>query len=585
MVKRHLFAFLTAISVCSTAFCTNPAKIAKTEKTEKEVFDIVSAKLDKGGPYYTIQNNKYFYIYLENTIGFLGQTLASIPQNNSFGPIPPDQIMNTLKSIFNNSGIKNIQARGISSVKIAPEKEDSLFHNKDFFYYGDTTPTGLFWTFFPEKNKELTDLNRLPANTLYAFATEIYPDRTWQAIKGVIAKQPLPPLKMVPAIAEGQFLQKFKVQLPVVLKSLSGKWFCVACPTKTAKGKTGITVMVEAPAQDQSVFNLIKESLANIPDAIIKKDKISFKQARSQPEWIKPEFYLKDKKLCFVSSPTIIKEVQNAEKGQNPLVKTAQFKPYLTRMPEKGLAFAYCSPEMGLHISKMLEENVPARKLRALAIIRQIVLLNLGQFTITHRLEDGIMAESNSPNTIVSNDSLTPVAVTAIMAGMLLPALNQAREKARRISCTSNLKQIGLAMKQYAMDHKDKFPQADNCAGFNELIKNDYLTDGKVYVCPSSSIPQAKGQLAEANSSYIYFGGFKEFGNADTPLVFEKPGNHKGYVNILFLDGHVKGHIIPNYRTCVQLINYLQVNHKYDTKLFKRLLEKAQKIDKEFGYR
>ena len=103
MVKRHLFAFITAISVCSTAFCSTPAK---TEKTEKEIFDIVSAKLDKGGPYYTIQNNKYFYLYLENSMDGLKQTFASIPQNNSFGPIPPGQIINTLKSILNNSGIK-----------------------------------------------------------------------------------------------------------------------------------------------------------------------------------------------------------------------------------------------------------------------------------------------------------------------------------------------------------------------------------------------------------------------------------------------------------------------------------------------
>ena len=583
MVKRHLFAFITAISVCSTAFCSTHAK---TEKTEKEIFDIVSAKLDKGGPYYTIQNNKYFYLYLENSMDGLKQTFASIPQNNSFGPIPPGQIINTLKSILNNSGIKNIRARGTSSVKIAPEKEDSLFHNKDFFYYGDTTPTGLFWTLFPDKNRKLTDLNRLPANTLYAFATDIYPDRTWQAIKGVLIQQPLPPLKMVPAIAEGQFLQKFKVQLPVVLKSLSGKWFCVACPTKTAKGQNGITIMLEAPAQDQSVFKLLKESLATVPAAVVGKDKISFKPSPKRPEWLNPEFYLKDKKICFVSSPTILKEVQSVGKGQNGLIKTAEFKPYLSKMPTEGLAFVYCSPDLSLHISNMLKDNIPFKRIQKFSIYKLFASINAAQFTITHRLQDGIMTESNSPNTIVSTDSLAPVAITAVMAGMLLPALNQAREKARRISCASNLKQIGLAMKQYAMDHKDYFPKADNCAGFNELIKNDYLTDGNVYKCPSSKILKANGQLTEANSSYIYFGGFKEFGNANTPLVFEKPGNHKGYVNILFMDGHVKGHVIPNYRNCTQIINHLsQGNNAYDPKLLKKLLEKAKKIDKEFGYK
>jgi prepilin-type N-terminal cleavage/methylation domain-containing protein/prepilin-type processing-associated H-X9-DG protein len=195
---------------------------------------------------------------------------------------------------------------------------------------------------------------------------------------------------------------------------------------------------------------------------------------------------------------------------------------------------------------------------------------------------------------------LVVIAIIAILASILFPVFGRARENARRASCQSNLKQIGLGILQYTQDYDERLPlSADGntaapagglgaLGGWNyyttfgatnavfDMSKSSlmpYLKSTQIFVCPSDTKGKASGNSYAANACVFgttatnglkpgkSLAAFDEtakwmlLGEEGDPTdndpstddaYYSLPSNNKltarhlGGSNLTFLDGHVK---------------------------------------------
>lgn len=186
---------------------------------------------------------------------------------------------------------------------------------------------------------------------------------------------------------------------------------------------------------------------------------------------------------------------------------------------------------------------------------------------------------------------LVVIAIIAILAAILFPVFGRARENARRSSCQSNLKQIGLGILQYTQDYDEKYPSRYMDTEFNSWrrVTFPYVKSTELYGCPSNTqntdppldsqgtlpagAPRFRASYCMNGIDSTTFIGGNTIGRRDSTVTPSVPApaslssvgdsartllvgesglgfselvpwagfrGHLGTVNFLFADGHVK---------------------------------------------
>jgi len=126
---------------------------------------------------------------------------------------------------------------------------------------------------------------------------------------------------------------------------------------------------------------------------------------------------------------------------------------------------------------------------------------------------------------------LIVIAIIALLAAILFPVFARVRENARRSSCASNMKQIGLGILQYSQDYDERLPNYVYPEGANPFwyeVTDPYIKSKKIFRCPS----QAKTTNPFANLHYSSYGmiGRDDWTSDATPgnetHIYDHDGTH-----------------------------------------------------------
>jgi len=521
-VLRGFSTFLVAIFLAGGCARKEPsapppaAGTAASKSAEPNSFDEVTSRLDPGGSIYGYVSTAEWLNGLSGRIGDLRETIEGLPGVSSTDRDNIGHAFDVATHVIQNSGVEDVDGVGVSGIAL----EKGFYQTKVYLHKDASAKPGYLWSVFGESPHPLSELDWLPADTALAVFGDLDLAKIWEIVGKEADAASIVPAKAAMAQIDAHVKQATGTSLTDLLASLGGEQGFMVTLSDSSKVQLPIgnppleipepALLIAVKVKDDTLFDLIDKQFQKAPAQMqpIKTDEHGIRARTIQvplplPIVVSPTVARYGDYLIFSSTLELVKKIADVKDGKKPGIKTApEFQRLSKNMPMDGNSFSFVSERFG-EAARTIQERMMTMQANnnnggnaaANALMQKLFTgqAPISAFSVGSNTRDGwffISHGTREPSKAIVLSAV--VAPAAIAAAMALPALAQAKSRSQSVACVNNLKQIGLAMRIWAMDHGDTFPT-------DFVSMKQELGTPRVLFCPMDKNAPAPGTVTWDN--------------------------------------------------------------------------------------